>query len=119
MIEMTGAMLAVGAPPLVEEFAITVAAAAVFGYIAQRVGLVSIVGFLAAGVLIGPNALGWIDDLVLVALSSTAVVLKMVVESRRDKHTDWRGRGGVPHLSGHRRGDPRVVGAQARRRRRR
>jgi CPA2 family monovalent cation:H+ antiporter-2 len=66
MIGMAGVMLAVGAPPLVEEFAITVAAAAVFGYIAQRIGLVSIVGFLAAGVLIGLNALGWIDDLVLV-----------------------------------------------------
>lgn len=66
MIGTTGAVLAVGAPPLVEEFAITVAAAAVFGYLAQRIGLVSIVGFLAAGVLIGPNALGWIDDLVLV-----------------------------------------------------
>jgi CPA2 family monovalent cation:H+ antiporter-2 len=66
MIQLSGAVLAVGAPPLVEEFAITVAAAAVFGYLAQRVGLVSIVGFLAAGVLIGPNALGWIDDLVLV-----------------------------------------------------
>ena len=56
-------MIAVGAPPLVEEFAITVAAAALFGYLAQRVGLVSIVGFLVAGVVIGPNALGWIDDL--------------------------------------------------------
>jgi CPA2 family monovalent cation:H+ antiporter-2 len=59
-------ILAVGAPPLVQEFAITVAAAAVFGYLAQRVGLVSIVGFLVAGVAIGPNALGWIDDLELV-----------------------------------------------------
>lgn len=59
-------ILAVGAPPLVEEFAITVAAAAVFGYLAQRVGLVSIVGFLVAGVAIGPNALGLIDDLELV-----------------------------------------------------
>jgi CPA2 family monovalent cation:H+ antiporter-2 len=59
-------MLAVGAPPLVEEFAITVAAAAAFGYLAQRVGLVSIVGFLVAGVAIGPNALGLIDDLELV-----------------------------------------------------
>ena len=36
MIEMTGAVLAVGAPSLVEEFAIT-AAAAVIGYLAQRV----------------------------------------------------------------------------------
>ncbi|MGI9622630.1 MAG: cation:proton antiporter [Acidimicrobiales bacterium] len=59
-------MLAVGAPPLVEEFAITVAAAAVFGYLAQRFGLVSIVGYLIAGVAVGPNALGLIDDLELV-----------------------------------------------------
>jgi CPA2 family monovalent cation:H+ antiporter-2 len=56
----------VGAPPLVEELAITVAAAAVFGYIAQRIGLVSIVGYLLAGVVIGPFALGLIDDLELV-----------------------------------------------------
>jgi CPA2 family monovalent cation:H+ antiporter-2 len=60
------ALLAVGAPPLVEEFAITVAAAAVFGYAAQRLGLVSIVGFLVAGMIIGPEASGLIDDLDLV-----------------------------------------------------
>jgi CPA2 family monovalent cation:H+ antiporter-2 len=59
-------VLGVGAPPLVEELAITVAAAALFGYIAQRVGLVSIVGYLLAGVVIGPFALGLIDDLELV-----------------------------------------------------
>ena len=65
MTATMGAMLAVGAPPLVEKFEITVAAAAVFDYLAQRIGVVSIVGFLAAGVVIGPNALSWIDDLVL------------------------------------------------------
>ena len=59
-------ILAVGAPPLVEELAITVVATAVAGYVAQRVGLVSIVGYLLAGVLIGPHALGLIDDLELV-----------------------------------------------------
>jgi CPA2 family monovalent cation:H+ antiporter-2 len=59
-------VLGVGAPPLVEELAITVAAAALFGYIAQRVGLVSIVGYLLAGVVIGPFALGLIGDLELV-----------------------------------------------------
>ena len=59
-------VFAVGAPPLVEELAITVAAAALFGYLAQRLGLVSIVGYLVAGVLIGPFALGWIGDLELV-----------------------------------------------------
>jgi CPA2 family monovalent cation:H+ antiporter-2 len=59
-------VLAVGAPPLVAELAITVVAAAIFGYIAQRIGLVSIVGYLVAGVVIGPFALGLIDDLELV-----------------------------------------------------
>ena len=59
-------VLGVGAPPLVEELAITVAAAALFGYFAQRIGLVSIVGYLLAGVVIGPFALGLIDDLELV-----------------------------------------------------
>jgi CPA2 family monovalent cation:H+ antiporter-2 len=59
-------MLAVGAPPLVEEFAIVVAAAALFGYLAQRLGLVAIVGYLVAGVVIGPEALGLIGDVELV-----------------------------------------------------
>ena len=63
---MSSLILAVGAPPLVEELAITVAAAALFGYIAQRLGLVSIVGYLFAGVVVGPFALGLIDDLELV-----------------------------------------------------
>ena len=63
---INAAVLAVGAPPLVEEFAITVAATAAFGYLAQRFGMVAIVGYLAAGVVVGPNALGLIDDLVLI-----------------------------------------------------
>ena len=58
--------LAVGAPPLVEELAIVVAATAFFGYLAQRLGLVAIVGYLVAGVAIGPEALGLIDDIELV-----------------------------------------------------
>ena len=59
-------ILAVGAPPLVEELAITVVATAVAGYIAQRIGLVSIIGYLIAGIVIGPHAFGLIDDLELV-----------------------------------------------------
>lgn len=59
-------MLAVGAPPLVEELAIVVAATALFGYLAQRLGLVAIVGYLVAGVAIGPEALGLIGDVELV-----------------------------------------------------
>jgi CPA2 family monovalent cation:H+ antiporter-2 len=56
----------VSAPPLVSVLAITVAAAAIFGYLAQRIGLVSIVGYLLAGLLIGPHALGLVAELDLV-----------------------------------------------------
>ncbi len=41
-------MIAVGAPHLVEELAIVVVATALFGYLAQRLGLVAIVGYLIA-----------------------------------------------------------------------
>jgi CPA2 family monovalent cation:H+ antiporter-2 len=51
---------------LVSVLAITVVAAAIFGYIAQRIGLVSIVGYLLAGLLIGPHALGLVAELDLV-----------------------------------------------------
>ena len=51
------------APPLVAEFGIVLAATAVFGYLAERLKLVSIVGYLVAGALIGPLALGWIDHM--------------------------------------------------------
>jgi CPA2 family monovalent cation:H+ antiporter-2 len=54
------------APPLVAEFGIVLAATAVFGYLAERLKLVSIVGYLVAGALIGPLALGWIDSVELV-----------------------------------------------------
>ena len=56
----------VSAPPLMSVLAITVVAAAIFGYIAQRIGLVSIVGYLLAGLLIGPHALGLVAELDLV-----------------------------------------------------
>lgn len=59
-------VVGVGAPPLVEELAIVIAAATIFGFLAQRVGLVGIVGYLVAGVVIGPDALGLIDDIELV-----------------------------------------------------
>lgn len=41
-------------------------AGAVIAYICSRIGLVPIVGFLAAGVLIGPNALGLVTNQMLV-----------------------------------------------------
>ncbi len=59
-------MLALGAPPLVADFAVITIGAAVLGYLCQRIHLESIVGFLLAGAIIGPNALGLIKDMELV-----------------------------------------------------
>ncbi len=63
---MTSTILAASAPPLLADLGVLVAAAAVIAYISARIGMVPIVGFLVAGVLIGPNALGLVDDLDLV-----------------------------------------------------
>ncbi len=49
-------------PTLVAALAIVVVAAGIFGYIAQRIGLVSIVGLIVAGIVIGPHTLGLIAD---------------------------------------------------------
>lgn len=59
-------LAAAEAPPLVAELGIVLAATAIFGYLAERLKLVGIVGYLLAGVVIGPLALGWIDDIELV-----------------------------------------------------
>ena len=56
-------ILAAGAvPPFLVEVVVIVAAAALVAYVSQRIGLVPIVGFLLAGVLIGPGALGLVED---------------------------------------------------------
>lgn len=71
-------VLAVGAPPLLADFAIVIVAAAVAGYVSQRAGLVSIVGYIVAGALIGPDGLGWISDRELVEqLAEIGVVFLM------------------------------------------
>jgi NhaP-type Na+/H+ or K+/H+ antiporter len=49
-------------PTLVAALAIVVVASAIFGYIAQRIGLVSIVGYIVAGIVVGPYVLGFIAD---------------------------------------------------------
>lgn len=59
-------VFALGAPPLVADFAVLTIGAAVLGYLCQRIGLESIVGFLLAGAIIGPNALEIVDDPALV-----------------------------------------------------
>jgi CPA2 family monovalent cation:H+ antiporter-2 len=60
--EVTVNVLALGAPPLVADFAVLTIGAAVLGYICQRMGLESIVGFLVAGAIVGPNALEIVND---------------------------------------------------------
>lgn len=54
--------LAVAAPPLVGQLAIVVLGAAAIAYLCTRIGLVPIVGFVVAGAIVGPNALGLVHD---------------------------------------------------------
>jgi monovalent cation:H+ antiporter-2, CPA2 family len=57
------ALIAAGAAPdFFVEIALLVIAGAVIGYLSQRLGLVPIVGFLVAGAVIGPHALGLVAD---------------------------------------------------------
>src|SRR5215831_16876428 len=54
------------------------AAALVFGYLTQRVGLSPIVGYLLAGVAVGPNTPGFIADTNLAEqLAEVGVILLM------------------------------------------
>ena len=68
---------AVAPPFLVQSVALVVAAAAI-AYLSYRIGLVPIVGFLAAGVLIGPNALGLVSDRELVNASAEMGVILLL-----------------------------------------
>ncbi|MEM1116729.1 MAG: cation:proton antiporter, partial [Bacteroidota bacterium] len=68
--------LAAGTLPFVGELAALFAAGVVVAYLCYRVRLVPIVGFLLAGVVVGPGALGLVDDLELVAnLAEVGVIL--------------------------------------------
>ena len=68
---------AIAPPFLVQSVALVVAAAAI-AYLSYRIGLVPIVGFLAAGVLIGPNALGLVSDRELVNASAEMGVILLL-----------------------------------------
>ena len=54
------------APPFLLQAVAIVVAAAVTAYLSSRIGLVPIVGFLIAGVIIGPHALRLVEDSALV-----------------------------------------------------
>jgi CPA2 family monovalent cation:H+ antiporter-2 len=65
------------APFLVPVVAIVVAAA-VIAYVSSRLGLVPIVGFLMAGVVIGPHALKLVDDPALVNVAAEIGVILLL-----------------------------------------
>ena len=72
-------LLAAGAVPgFLPEIVVLVAAAALVAYASQRVGLVPIVGFLLAGVAIGPNALGLVTDPELIDAAAEVGVLLLL-----------------------------------------
>ncbi|MEM1205277.1 MAG: cation:proton antiporter [Acidobacteriota bacterium] len=55
-------LFAAAAPPFLTEAVLFLVAGAVIAFLCHRLGLVPIVGFLAAGVLIGPGGLGLVKD---------------------------------------------------------
>ena len=65
-------------PPFVPAMAIIIVSAAVAGWISQRARLVPIIGFLLAGVVIGPNALGLVDDVGTVELVAEIGVILLL-----------------------------------------
>ena len=72
-------VLAAGAvPPFLVEVVAIVAAAALVAYVCQRIGLVPIVGFLLAGVLLGPSVLGIVQDPELIDAAAEIGVLLLL-----------------------------------------
>ncbi len=72
-------VLAAGAvPPFLVEVVAIVLAAAVVAYVCQRLGLVPIVGFLLAGVLIGPSGLSLVEDPELIDAAAEVGVLLLL-----------------------------------------
>src|SRR4029450_10232900 len=64
------------APPFIVQSVAIVVAAALIAYLSYRIGLVPIVGFLIAGVVIGPHGLAIVADPVLVdAAAEIGVIL--------------------------------------------
>lgn len=62
VVLLGGVAQAAGAPDFFAEVAALLVASALIAFVSFRLGLVPIVSFLLAGVLIGPNALGLVSD---------------------------------------------------------
>ena len=65
----------VGAPSFFVEVAALIVAGAAIAYVSARLGLVPIVGFLLAGVLIGPHALGLVGQELVDGAAEVGVIL--------------------------------------------
>ena len=73
---LSPAFAAGAAPAFLIELVELVLASAIMAYICHRLGLVPIIGFLIAGIIIGPNALGLIQDRELIdATAEIGVIL--------------------------------------------
>ncbi len=71
-------LLALSIPPLLEEFAILLVAGTLIALVSARLGTVPIVGFLAAGALIGPGGIGLVGDIDLVNQSADIGVVLLL-----------------------------------------
>lgn len=69
-------LAAVAAPPFLQEVAVLLVAAALVAYLCQRLRVPPVVGFLVAGVVIGPGSLGLVRDMALIeAVAEVGVIL--------------------------------------------
>ncbi|MYK56732.1 MAG: hypothetical protein F4035_09790 [Acidimicrobiia bacterium] len=71
-------LLAASAPPLFEELAVLLVAGTLIALGSARLGVAPIVGFLAAGVVIGPGGVGLIGDIDLVNQSADIGVMLLL-----------------------------------------
>lgn len=71
-------LLAGAVPPFLPEAVAFIAASSVIAYVCFRLGLVPIVGFLLAGVLIGPNGLGFVKNQELVNTNAEIGVILLL-----------------------------------------
>ena len=71
-------LLAASAPPLFTELAILLVAGTLIAFLSTRLGVVPIVGFLAAGTIIGPSGTGLISDIDLVNQSADIGVMLLL-----------------------------------------
>ena len=71
-------LLAASAPPLFTELAILLVAGTLIAFVSSRLGVVPIVGFLAAGTVIGPSGVGLISDIDLVNQSADIGVMLLL-----------------------------------------